>query len=214
MARFIQPILLLLGAIGGSSQVFASRIESIEMPGVTPINSVTHLFPIQIALYDPSHELLANDSVTTPMLAAALASLFCSKRLDLIVVTEAYANTCPENKDRLPLSQSFVLRPFGRYGADIGNNGKLTWLIWSIGFSLLQIPEFYIDQALQNGNNHMNRTLAGLEVAQNLQDALQDMVDYACLDSSFDDLLHENAVERNYRMYCSPLDIPDYVLER
>jgi hypothetical protein len=161
MASFIR-LLLLLGIIGGAPWVISSGVET-----VTPINSVTFSFPIQLALYDPSD--VCYDSILLPMLLPALHSLFCMKRLDMILLDEAYANICPANKERAWLWQSLILHSPGRENggvqAESSSNGNFTWVIWSIDFFILKIPESFIEEALQ-GANHTNQTVAAMTVAQ------------------------------------------------
>jgi hypothetical protein len=148
------------------------------------------------------------------MLLAALHSLFCMNRRDMIVVNEAYANACPADEERAFLWESFVIRSLGRVGGvDSVGNENVTWVIWSMGFSILQIPESYIEEALQ-GANHTNRTVASMEVAQTMRDQMQELVNTSCTGSFLDGLLRENVVKRNCPAYCGPLDVPDLVLER
>jgi hypothetical protein len=188
------------------------------------------LLPMELALYDPTartdHRSI-DLRTATPIVTAALQVIFCSLVQDLILVNEQNQNVCDSNHDNeADVTDSVVLNgnrtaastlpsilDAAPYSVDIllvqdDRLSSSSWTIWTLHYTILQVGDVYIAEALQNANP-LAAGSGGLDIAslaptaaQSMHAVLQLTLDVNCMDGTMDAWLHQNTTH----FYCSPVE--------
>jgi hypothetical protein len=184
-----------------------------------------YLIPLQLALYDPSDawsiEAAPSQSaaITHIVTAALQTAVFCPLRI--ILVNEENQNVCPDASNATfpdavvvnattTASNTPSILDAAPYAVDVVpvQDGPYQWTVWTLQYTLLQVGDVYIAEALQNaGADNLDIATLAPAAAQSMRAVLQLTLDVNGMDGTLDALLQQpnTTTLRDARLYCSPV---------
>jgi hypothetical protein len=185
-----------------------------------------YLIPLQLALYDPSDAWSVADTapsqsaaITHIVTAALQTAVFCPLRI--ILVNDENQNVCPDasnatfpdavvvNATTTSANTPSILDA-APYAVDVVpvQDGPYQWTVWTLQYTLLQVGDVYIAEALQNADHNLDIATLAPAAAQSMRAVLQLTLDVNGMDGTLDALLQQppnTTTLLRKDVYCSPV---------